>query len=122
MPASNVLLARGGTGPTDVHSSYSRAISDPIPFHTKTRDQADSLSFSVKRPFQNEIDGPQGRIEVITHLDEAVVLENPFRACSGSPGLPNVDPSRAQVSCPVGNISHAAVSVFCPQVMHEQWP
>jgi hypothetical protein len=38
-----------------VHSSRSRATSDPVAFHNKTRDQADFLSFSVKRPFQNEI-------------------------------------------------------------------
>jgi hypothetical protein len=38
-----------------VHSSRSRATSDPVAFHNKTWDQADFLSFSVKRLFQNEI-------------------------------------------------------------------
>ena len=38
-----------------MHSWRSRATSDPVTFHNKTRDQADFLPFSVKRPFQNEI-------------------------------------------------------------------
>jgi hypothetical protein len=38
-----------------MHSSHSRATSDPVALHTKTRDQAAFLSFSMKRPFQDEI-------------------------------------------------------------------
>jgi hypothetical protein len=52
--ASSVRPARGGTGPAGVHSSSSRATSDPVAFQNKTRDQAHFLEFSVKRPFQNE--------------------------------------------------------------------
>jgi hypothetical protein len=43
------------TASTGVQSLCSRATSDPVAFQDKTRDQADILQFSVKRPFQNEI-------------------------------------------------------------------
>jgi hypothetical protein len=53
--AANVPLARGGAGQADVHWSCSRATFDPVASQNKTQDQADFLSFSVKRAFQNEI-------------------------------------------------------------------
>jgi hypothetical protein len=40
--------------PTDVHSLCSKATFDPAPSEAKPRDQADSVPFSVKGPFQNE--------------------------------------------------------------------
>jgi hypothetical protein len=49
------LSHKAGQDQTGVHSSRSRATSDPVAFHNKNWDQADFLSFSVKRPFQNEI-------------------------------------------------------------------